>query len=77
MCDYICYTNAGLYKQFVLQEVEAPRISGQSAQEGDKFISPTHNRIHPHVISLSLIYVRCCVDPRATRRPENISQYSQ
>ena len=30
------------YRQCVLQEVEDPRISGQSAREGGQVVSPTH-----------------------------------
>jgi hypothetical protein len=40
------YHITGLDGPLGLQEVEAPRISGQSAHEGCKVASPTH----PHVL---------------------------
>jgi hypothetical protein len=42
------------------QEVEAPRISRQSAHEGGKVVSPTHRAAFtPQEIFLVLISVRC------------------
>ena len=38
----------GLDKPLGLQEVEAPRISRQSAHEGGNFVSPTHRPPLPH-----------------------------
>ena len=40
-----------------LQEVQAPRISKQSANECGKVVSPTHRPLYPHVIPLILISV--------------------
>jgi hypothetical protein len=57
------------------QEVEAPTISRQSANEGGKVASPTHRPpLPPKEIFLVLNYVRGLVDLRVTVRPEGLCQ---
>jgi len=57
MWDYICYPNTGLDKRFVLQQVEAPTISRQSAHEVGKDVSHTHSPLYPQMTLLTLIFV--------------------
>jgi hypothetical protein len=53
------YPITGLDRPLSLQEVEAPRISRQSANESGKFVSPMHRPpLPPQEISLVLISVR-------------------
>jgi len=40
--SYVLLTNTGLDRLLGLQDVEAPRISGQSSQEGGKVAGPKH-----------------------------------
>jgi hypothetical protein len=58
----------------VFQEVEASRISIQSAHEGGKVVSPAHRPPLPQKVFVVLVYVRGRVDPRAIVRPEGLSQ---
>jgi hypothetical protein len=51
-------------------EVEAPRISGQSAHEGGMVFSPKQWPPLPQEMSLVLISVRDCAGSRAIVRPE-------
>ena len=53
-----CYAITCLDRPRGLQEVEAPRISKQSAHEGDKVVSPTHLPPLPQERFLVLISVR-------------------
>jgi len=50
------YTITGLDRPLGLQEVEAPRICRQSAQEGGNVVSPTPRPLLPP--EDTLIYVR-------------------
>jgi hypothetical protein len=63
----------GLNRPLGLQEVEAPRISRKSTNEGGKVVSPTHRPPLPaQEICLVLISVRGSVDSRAIVRPGRI-----
>jgi hypothetical protein len=56
----------GLGRPLALQEVEAPRITRQSAHEGGKVVSPRHRPpLPPTDVFLELIFVRDRVEPRA------------
>ena len=61
----------GLYRPLGLQEVEDPRISIQSAHEGDQVVSPTHRpplrtpKMHLVIIS---VRGRVASDHSAARR---------
>jgi hypothetical protein len=59
----------------VLQEVEAPRISRQSAHEGCNFVGLRHRPPLPQMRQLVLITVRGWVDPRPIVRPEGLGQW--
>ena len=59
----------------MLQEVEAPRISRQSAHEGCNFVSHTQRPPSPQKRRLVLIIVRGWVDPRPIVRPEGLGQW--
>ena len=48
-------------------------ISGPSAHEGGKFVSPTHRPLYPQEIFLVLISVWCWDDPRVIVWPEGVS----
>jgi len=72
VCDYVCYPISTLHRIWGLQEFESPRFSTQLAHEVGKDVSPTHSRLYPQMTSLALICVRCCVDARATVRPQRI-----
>jgi hypothetical protein len=65
-----------LDRSWVLQEVEASRISRQSAHEGGKVVSLMHRPpLPPHVIPFILICLRGCFDPRGLVRLEGLSQW--
>jgi hypothetical protein len=66
----LSYPITGLERSLGLQEVEAPRISRQSTQEGGEVVSHT-----PQEKSLVLISVKGWVDPRAIGRPEGLSHW--
>ena len=55
-----------------IQEFEAIRITRKLAHEGGKVVSPTHRLPLLPKIFLVPIYVRDCVDLRATLRPEGL-----
>jgi len=69
-------SNSGLGRPLGLQEVEAPRISRQSAYEVGKVVSPMHwpPLPPPPEISLVCISLSGSVDQRATVRQEELSQ---
>jgi hypothetical protein len=55
-----------LYRPLRLQEVEAPRISRQSAHEGGKFVRPTHRPPLPPRRSL---WHKLVLEAESTPRP--------
>jgi hypothetical protein len=58
-----------------LQEVEASRISGQSAHEGGKAVSSTlRSSLSPERYPWYSFLLRGCVDPRTIVRSEGLSQ---
>jgi hypothetical protein len=64
-----------LKEKLELQEVEASRISGQSAHEGGRAVSPTlRSPLSPRRYPWHSFLLRGCVDPRAIVRPEGLSQ---
>ena len=66
----------GLDRPLELHEVEAPKISKQSAHDGGKVVSPMHWLPLPRKrFPLVLISVRGWADPRAIVRPEGLCQW--
>jgi hypothetical protein len=64
-----------LKEKLGLQEVEVSRISGQSAHEGGKAVSPTlRSSLSPGRYPWYSFLLRGCVDSRAIVRPEGLSQ---
>jgi len=58
-----------------LQEIEASRISGQSAGEGCKAVSLTHrSSLSTRRYPWYPLLLRGCIDPRTIVRPEGLSQ---
>jgi hypothetical protein len=63
-------------RSLVLHEVEAARISRQSANKRGKGVSPKHRRhVQSQQISLVLISARGCLNPMAIVRPEGLGQW--
>ena len=66
----------GLGRPLGLQEIEAPRITRQSAYEKDKFVNHTHRSPLSHQERQPvLISVRGWVESRAVVWPKGISQW--
>ena len=64
-----------LKEKLGLQEVEASRISGQSAHDGGKAVSPTlRSSLSPGRYPWYSFLLRDCVDPRTIVRPAGLSQ---
>jgi hypothetical protein len=68
-----------MHRPLVFREVEAPRISRQSAYESDKVVSPTHPLPPPPPQETPLVFISITgrANPMARVWPEGLSQRPQ